>query len=56
MRTPDDPIQDEFKPLGHAVPKTSPAKPEPKPEGPSGIVIDENGRWSTTTHPKDPKP
>ncbi len=45
-----------FKPFGEKVVKPVPASPKPKPEGPSGIVVDENGMRRTTTHPKDPKP
>ncbi len=53
MRT-TDPEPAPWQPLGERVAKAPPATPEllkPKPVGPSGIVIDENGRRSTTTHP-----
>lgn len=49
--------------LGERVAKAPASTSEllkPKPEGPSGIVIDDNGRRSTTTHspegtPDDPR-
>lgn len=56
-RTTDDLHPDgPWRPLGETVVKAPPPKPEPKPQGPSGIVIDEHGMRRTTTHPKDPKP
>lgn len=59
-----DPEPAPWQPLGERVPKAPAPAPElrrrpalkPGPQGPSGIVIDENGRRSTTTHPKEPKP
>ncbi len=53
MRT-TDPEPAPWQPLGERVTKAPAAPPEllkSKPQGPSGIVIDENGRRSTTTHP-----
>ncbi len=55
-RTTDDLNQEPFRPWGDKVTPPAAPKPEPKPEGPSGIVVGEDGRRRTTTHPKDPKP
>ena len=51
MRTNDDPFPQPMKPLGEKVTKPAPAPASPsKPQGKSGIVTDEKGRMSTTTH------
>jgi hypothetical protein len=50
MRT-TDPEPERFKGLGERVTKPAPAPAAPpKPQGKSGIVTDEKGRMSTTTH------
>lgn len=51
-RTTDDlEPREPFKPFGEKVtPPPPPAKPQPKGEGPSGIVIGPDGRMRTTTH------
>ena len=46
-----DPDPQPFRPLGEKVVRPSAPAPAPqKPQGPSGIVYDKDGRPSTTSH------
>lgn len=49
MRT-TDPEPERFKGLGEKVAKPTPAPPPTRPQGPSGLVTDKDGRMSTTNH------
>lgn len=51
MRTTDDLNPERFQPLGEKVARPAPPPPAQKPQGPSGIVTDAEGRLRTTTHP-----
>lgn len=53
MRTNEPTESQPWRPLGEKVQKPTPA-PQPKPApmgtGPSGIVVDKDGRMKTTNH------
>jgi hypothetical protein len=50
MRT-TDPDPKPFKPLGEKVVKAEKPRPMPKPEGPSGVIVDpKTGMMQTTSH------
>ncbi len=53
MRTTDDLNPERFKGFGEKVTKPAPAPTPQKPQGPSGIVSDPDGRIRTTSHPRE---